>query len=322
MLCMLALLLAACGPNAAEKELARQIRSDRSLQQVDSMARAVIRQGLTAGSGYSQVWIRDLNTFIEVACEEMEPAVLREAILLFFALQQPNGEMIDDYVLKPDFTWEDDSPYYSDAAPDHVAFKNTVETDQESSLIQTVGKYVRATGDRSILDEVVAGRSVRQRMDEMVDYLLRERYDETHGLLFGAMTADWGDVQPYDDFGCDMNEKSFPAIDIYDNAMFLLALDWLAELANDDARREHWAAMHDRVAEQARRHLWDAGSSSRISTSGRARPCPKGSTRTKSTSMAARPSPSRRGCSRLPKSRRSMPGWSKTSVCRGCRASA
>lgn len=259
MLCMLALLLTACGPNAAEKELARQIRSDRSLQQVDSMARAVIRQGLTAGSGYSQVWIRDLNTFIEVACEEMEPAVLREAILLFFALQQPNGEMIDGYVLKPDFTWEDDSPYYSDAAPDHVAFKNTVETDQESSLIQTVGKYVRATGDRSILDEVVAGRSVRQRMDEMVDYLLRERYDETHGLLFGAMTADWGDVQPYDDFGCDMNEKSFPAIDIYDNAMFLLALDWLAELADDDARREHWAAMHDRVAEQARRHLWDVG---------------------------------------------------------------
>lgn len=143
MLCMLALLLAACGPNPAEKELAWQIRSDRSLQQVDSMARAVIRQGLTAGSGYSQVWIRDLNTFIEVACEEMEPAVLREAILLFFALQQPNGEMIDGYVLKPDFTWEDDSPYYSDAAPDHVAFKNTVETDQESSLIQTVGKYVR-----------------------------------------------------------------------------------------------------------------------------------------------------------------------------------
>ena len=111
MLCMLALLLTACGPNPAEKELARQIRSDRSLQQVDSMARAVIRRGLTAGSGSSQVWIRALNPFIEVACEEMEPAVLREAILLFFALQQPNGEMIDGYVLKPDCTWEDDSPY-------------------------------------------------------------------------------------------------------------------------------------------------------------------------------------------------------------------
>lgn len=77
----------------------------------------------------------DMNTFIEVACEESNPSDLRNAILLFFALQQPNDEMIDGYVLKTDFNWGDDHPYYSDAAPDHVAFKNTVETDQESSLI-------------------------------------------------------------------------------------------------------------------------------------------------------------------------------------------
>lgn len=68
--------------------------------------------------------------------------------------------MIDGYVLKTDFNWGDDHPYYSDAAPDHVAFKNTVETDQESSLIHIVGKYIRKTGDTSILNEVVAGRTV------------------------------------------------------------------------------------------------------------------------------------------------------------------
>lgn len=92
------------------------------------------------------------------------------AIVLFFALQQPNDEMIDGYVLKEDFTWGDDHPYYSETAPDHVAFKNTVETDQESSLIQIVGKYIRKTGDRSILDEEVAGRTVYQRMVGMIDY--------------------------------------------------------------------------------------------------------------------------------------------------------
>lgn len=50
------------------------------------MARAVIRSGFNAGSGYSQIWARDMNTFIEVACEESNPSDLRNAILLFFAL--------------------------------------------------------------------------------------------------------------------------------------------------------------------------------------------------------------------------------------------
>ena len=70
-------------------------------------------------------------------------------------------------------------------------------------------------------------------MNAMVDYLMRERYNEKYGLLYGAMTADWGDVQPNDDFGCDMNDLSDPAIDVYDNAMFIIALDYLLEMAPD-----------------------------------------------------------------------------------------
>ena len=71
--------------------LVNKIENDRSFQQVDSMARAVIGKGLNAGSGYSQVWARDLNTFVETACEVMNPQDLRGAILVFFGLQQPNG---------------------------------------------------------------------------------------------------------------------------------------------------------------------------------------------------------------------------------------
>ncbi|WP_255498759.1 hypothetical protein [Dysgonomonas sp. ZJ709] len=223
-LCVLLSLLFSCSKPNETQQLASTISKDSSLHIVDSMARAVIRSGFNAGSGYSQIWARDMNTFIEVACEESNPQDLRNAILLFFALQQPNNEMIDGYVLKPEFTWNDDTPYYSDAAPDHVAFKNTVETDQESSLIQIVGKYIRKTGDKSILQEVVAGKTVVERMGLMVDYLKKERFSEKYGLIYGAMTADWGDVQPNDDFGCDMNELSDLAIDVYDNAMLIIAL--------------------------------------------------------------------------------------------------
>lgn len=251
-------LLAACTAPTKQQQLAESIRQDASLETVDSMARAVIGRGFNAGSGYSQVWARDMNTFIEVACEVSNPNDLRNAILLFFALQQPNDEMIDGYVLKPEFTWYDNTPYYSDAAPEHVGFKNTVETDQESSLIQIVGKYIRKTGDRSILEEKVAGRTVMERMDDMVDYLMRERYDEKYGLLYGAMTADWGDVQPNDDFGCDMNELSDKAIDVYDNAMFLIALDYLQEMGTDAGLVAKWKGIRERIAANVRKHLWDA----------------------------------------------------------------
>lgn len=250
------LTLSTCAPSV-ERQLAKSILQDTSLSIVDSMARATIKDGFNAGSGYSQIWARDMNTFIEVACEENDREEIRNAILLFFALQQPNGEMIDGYVLKEDFTWHDDTPYYSDAAPDHVAFKNTVETDQETSLIQIVGKYIRKTGDRSILEEIVAGRTVWDRMEEMVDYLMRERYNEKYGLLYGAMTADWGDVQPNDDFGCDMNHLSHEAIDVYDNAMFIIALDYLKEMSPETETEQRWQMLHDRISENVRTFLWD-----------------------------------------------------------------
>lgn len=247
-----------CTTTSPQQQLAETILNDTTLHQVDSMARSIISQGFNAGSGYSQIWARDMNTFIEVACEETNQTDIRNAILLFFALQQPNDEMIDGYVLKPDFTWYDNHPYYADAAPDHVGFKNTVETDQESSLIQIVGKYIRKTGDTSILRENVAGRTVLERMDDMVDYLMRERYSEQYGLLFGAMTADWGDVQPNDDFGCDMNELSSRAIDVYDNAMFLIALDYLQEMTDDASLLKKWKGIREQIAQNVRKHLWDA----------------------------------------------------------------
>lgn len=254
------ILLTACSQRkqTPEQALAEQIRSDINLQIVDSMARSIIREGFNAGSGYSQIWARDMNTFIETAVEETPKDEIKGAILLFFRLQQKNGEMVDGYVLKEDFTWNDDTPYYSDAAPNHVGFKNTVETDQESSLIQIVGKYIQKTGDSSILEEEIAGLSVLERMEMMVDYLLRERFNKEYGLLWGAMTADWGDVQPHDDFGCDWNELSHEAIDVYDNAMFIIALNYLQEMTADNAKKQKWQKLSKNIAQNTRKHLWDS----------------------------------------------------------------
>lgn len=250
-------LLSACLATSPSEKLAKQIQEDQNLHVVDSMARSLIKNGFNAGSGYSQIWARDLNTFIELACEESDVKDLRGAILMFFAMQQPNNEMVDGYVLKEDFTWYDSEPYYSEAAPGHVGFKNTVETDQETSLIQLIYKYISKTGDRSILNEEIDGKTVMQRINLMIDYLMTERYNQEHGLLYGAMTADWGDVQPGKGFACDMNEYSSPAIDVYDNAMFIIALDNLLELSTNELEITKYQNLRRSIAHNTRKHLWD-----------------------------------------------------------------
>jgi hypothetical protein len=240
------------------KALAKQILDNTSFTVADTMARALLKKGFNAGSGYSQIWARDMNTFIEIALEEVNPKDIRGAILVFFALQQPNNEMIDGYVLNRDFTWGDPNPYRSGSDTAHVGFKNTVETDQETSLIQIVGKYVRFTGDTTILSERVDGKSVLERMGLMVDYLMKERYNEKYGLLWGAMTADWGDVQPNTDNVVDIDTTTTPAIDVYDNAMFIIALDYLTEMTKDQTQAEKWKNLRTQIAKNTRKHLWDA----------------------------------------------------------------
>lgn len=238
-------------------KLAKSILADQNLKYVDSLAREVIKEGFNAGSGYSQIWARDLNTFIETALEERSQADIRGAILVFFQMQQPNGEMVDGYVLKKDFTWHDDTPYYSENAPGHVGFKNTVETDQETSLIQLLGKYIRKTKDYSILEESIGGISVKDRIQLMLDYLKRERFNHKYQLLWGAMTADWGDVQPNDSFGCDWNELSNEAIDIYDNAMFIIALQTLIDIQPNSPKVTEWKGLKKSLETNSRRYLWD-----------------------------------------------------------------
>lgn len=240
----------------SKQALVNSIETNQSFQMVDSMGREVLGKGLNAGSGYSQVWARDMNTFIETACEVVSKEDLRGAILVFFGLQQPNGEMIDGYVLKGEFNWDDPNQYFSDAAPEHVGFKNTVETDQETSLIQVVGKYISKTGDTSILKEDVAGKDVYNRMKWMIEYLMREKFNKEYGLLTGALTADWGDVQANEDELVDITENSIITIDAYDNAMFIIALDYMAEMSEGTDRTE-WKKLREEIATNTRKYLWD-----------------------------------------------------------------
>ncbi len=215
----------------------------------------VVKTGFNAGDGYGEVWIRDYNTFIELSAEVYPDSVLKENLLVFFRMQGDDGNIIDGFspiekVGKntPDFS-------YSKLEPRYAAHKNTVETDQESSLIQAIYKYIQVTGDKTILDEIIGDKTVAERMVWAMDFLMNERYNEKYGLIIGATTADWGDVQPEHGWGVDLDNNTHKAIDIYDNAMFIIALSNLNEML--PATKERWLPIKNRIAENTRKYLWD-----------------------------------------------------------------
>lgn len=241
----------------SKKELAQKILADKTLDTVYYKASLLLKKGFAAGDGYPQVWIRDLNSFIETSIDVYDTKIIRKNLVIFFNLQQPNNEIVDGYVLTGHVTWNDPNIYTSPSDPKHVGFKNTVETDQETSLIQAIGKYIEKTGDRSILNEKVAGIKVTERLTMAIDYLLKNRYSEKYGLLTGATTQDWGDVQLEGGAVVDIDDKTHWSIDIYDNAMFVIALKDMIGFSSTDKEKQRWTELRDQVKKNIRKYLWD-----------------------------------------------------------------
>ena len=256
-LAALAVQAAALAAAPPEKDLQGRILADRNLRLALAKAKETLRGGFNAGTGYPEVWIRDLNTFLELSLEVNGPQPIREALLMFFKFQGPDGNVPDGYVPLD----KGDSGYFfrlSPLAPGFKAHKNTVETDQETSLIQAVRKFVDLSGERGFLEVEVGPKKVWQRLRAALLYLTRYRWSEAHGLIWGATTTDWGDVQPEHPWGVEIDEATHRSVDIYDNAMLAIALRDYLDLVRD--RPEEVSAWTPRLRDlkaNVRRRLWD-----------------------------------------------------------------
>ncbi|MBX3255193.1 MAG: hypothetical protein KF862_13725 [Chitinophagaceae bacterium] len=235
--------------------LKTQILNDPYFALVKEKALQVMKTGFNAGDGYREVWIRDYNTFVELAAEVNPGEVLKENLLVFFRMQGDDGNIIDGFTPAEKIGKGETDFSYSKLEPRYAGHKNTVETDQESSLIQAVYKYIQLTGDKTILDETIGNRRVSDRMEWSMDFLMQHRYNEKYGLLIGATTADWGDVQPEHGWGVDLDANTHPAIDIYDNAMFIIALDNMMELL--PGTKAKWQPVRKQIADHCMKYLWD-----------------------------------------------------------------
>ncbi len=240
---------------ANNKQLADSIAKNEYFPFVKSKALEIMKSGFNAGSGYREVWIRDYNTFIELASKVFPKEELKENLLVFCRMQGNDGNIIDGFTPIEKIRKNSYDFSYSKLEPRYAAHKNSVETDQESSLIQAVYKYIKLTGDTSILNEKVGDKTVAERLEWAMDFLMKNRFNKEYGLIIGATTADWGDVQPEHSLGVVLDDNTHPAIDIYDNAMFVIALNNLTEML--PATQAKWNPIKENIAQNCRKHLWD-----------------------------------------------------------------
>ena len=254
---ILSILIFSCSKNVENEKLANEIKTNEEFKFVKNKAIEVVKTGFNAGDGYGEVWIRDYNTFIELSAEVFKSKELEENLLVFFRLQGEDGNIIDGFIPKEKaVVTEGGYEYiYSDLEPIYCGHKNTVETDHESSLVQAVYKYINKTSRTDFLNINVGKYTVAQRMEMSMDFLMNYRFSDKFGLIYGATTADWGDVQHSHPWGVYITDDTHYCVDIYDNAMMLIALDNMIALIPET--KEKWQKIRDDIAENVMTVLWD-----------------------------------------------------------------
>jgi len=196
--------------------------------------------GFYAGSGYPQVWVRDSTTVIQTGRYLFSDIYFSSWIEAFCENQPENGS-IHDYI----------SPYGSE--------KSTVETDQEANLVHSAYLYYKTTRNTSWLEKTVRGKRVIDRLDNSLMWVLTNRYNSSYGLITGAYTADWGDVQFEDNPGTHISEKTHWTCDIYDNSIFFQACNELSMMYSDlgeSEKADFWTDTALSIKENTNKYLW------------------------------------------------------------------
>ncbi len=196
--------------------------------------------GFYAGSGYPQIWVRDSATGIQTERFLFPDIFFSSWIEAFCGNQMENGS-IPDYI----------SPYGSD--------KNTVETDQEASFVHSTYLYYKMTGNTMWLKKMIKGKRIIDRIDDSLMWVLMNRYSTKYGLITGAYTADWDDVQFEDIPGTNISEKTHWTCDIYDNSFFYQACNELSLMYSaieEKNKAIFWAYIARSIKENANEQFW------------------------------------------------------------------
>lgn len=199
-------------------------------------------RGFAAGSAYPQIWLRDAATIIPASRYFYSAAYLHSGLIEHLTRQKPNGELQD---------WFD-----SRGATD----KNTTESDQETSAVLAAAQITELIG-HSWLTQRVMGTAVLERLEKALQFVVRERFEEPLGLIKGAHTIDWGDVEmeESDRTAIYAGKNTHWTAGIYNQSQFYAACLALADLwrrSGSPAHAEPWTSRAAAVKAAADRLLW------------------------------------------------------------------
>jgi hypothetical protein len=222
--------------------LRKLIRTTLENDEVEFQGKTGRIDGFSAGAGYPQVWLRDAATIIPASRFYYPERFLTSWLEEHLAYQKPDGSL-EDWI---------DGRGRSD--------KNTVETDQEASAVQSAYQVYLLKGP-DWLEKPVAGETILDRLEKAIAYLFENRFDREHGLIIGAHTADWGDVDPEDSDqkAIYVDEKTRWTADIYDQSMSYEACRQLASMfaaLAESEKADAWLKKAVSLREAADRYLW------------------------------------------------------------------
>lgn len=196
----------------------------------------------TAGGGYPQVWLRDAATIMPASRYSYPAPFLFSWIEEHLARQQADGSLFD---------WVDGLGR---------ADKNTVETDQEASAIQAAYQFFLLAGP-AWLEKEIAGEKIIDRLDKALGFVFQARWENELGLIKGAHTADWGDVDivDSDQQAIYVDEKTHWTVDIYDQSMVYqacLELATMLDALGEKKRASAWRVRAASLRQATNRWLW------------------------------------------------------------------
>jgi hypothetical protein len=233
------------------------------------------RQGLVtgfgAGSAYPQIWLRDSATVIPVARYYYPAEYLTAWLEEHLSFQRSDGSLNDWIASGGASNFLPGAPRAKEiyrvrnrAGNGEIiisADKNTTEADQETSAVDAAYQIFRITGDLQWLRKDIKGDAIVNRLDRSLEYLLKARFDSSHGLLSNAFTADWGDVSPIynDQRAIYLDDKTPLVAALYTNVLFYRAAGQMQEIhraLGQTNRAAYWRKEAATIKANVNKYLW------------------------------------------------------------------